>query len=75
MQLCVWNARLTTVSADMEEVDSVDDDDDDSCSMMTVGDRQVRYDDVTDELVSMMTPGEKEAYIAVGRRMYESYYD
>ena len=51
------------------------DDDDDSTPMVTIGNQQYAYHDVTTDMVARMTPHEKEEYIRIGQAMYESYYE
>lgn len=57
----------------VEEMES--EEDDDHAHMVTIGDRQYAYHDVTNEMVAQMTPAEKEDYIRIGQAMYESYYE
>ncbi|XP_053561777.1 general transcription factor IIE subunit 1 [Bombina bombina] len=61
----------------------VEDEDDDEFEevaedlMVTVGGRPYLYSDVSQrpELVAQMTPQEKEAYIAMGQKMFEDFYE
>ena len=43
--------------------------------MVTIGDMQVPFNEVTDDLTNRMTPAEKEAYIKLGQEMYQDMYD
>ena len=43
--------------------------------MLVIGNRKVLYQEVTESMIAKMTPKEKEAYINMGKELYEDMYD
>lgn len=63
---------LSFLETDVEIMES---DEEDEIPTVTIGNKQVPYDDVTPDMISKMTPTEKDNYIKIGQEVYSNMYD